>query len=489
MEFLVRGATEFEEPGVCISFDETAEEVSRNVASLGFAVDDLVAAGKLATDYIYIERSLIEETGEYDLEGLFVRLALALESIGAKRVLLDGVETLFAGLSNEAVLRSELRRLFRWLKDHGLTAIVTAERGTSSLTRHGLEEYISDCMILLDHRVSDSVFTRRLRIVKYRGSTHGTNEFPFLIDNTGFSILPVTSLGLNHAVSNERISSGIPALGAMLSGQGYYRGSSILVSGRAGTGKTSMAAHFAAAACARGERCIYFSFQESEQQVVRNMRSIGIDLERWIGRGLLQFLATRPRTLGIEMHLVNMYSVVRRFDPAVVVIDPATSLLNIAGQGETRSLLLRMLDFLKSRQITALLTTLTVGEDTLDQSGLCISSLVDAWLVLRDIENSGERNRGIHILKARGTAHSNQIREFLLTGHGVELRDVYRGRRGCLWALLAPARRPKMRCWLRPRPAKSRLRGSCGNANDAPWRRKSPRLKWNWSGRKTNPAA
>jgi circadian clock protein KaiC len=432
MEFLVRGATEFDEPGVCVSFDETAEELSRNVASLGFPVDDLVAAGKLAIDYIYIERSLIEEAGEYDLEGLFVRLGLAVKSIGAKRVLLDSVETLFAGLSNEALLRSELRRLFRWLKDHGLTAIVTAERGNSSLTRHGLEEYISDCVILLDHRVAESVFTRRLRIVKYRGSTHGTNEFPFLIDQDGFSVVPVTSLGLEHAVSDERVSTGVPALDGMLGGQGYYRGSSILISGKAGTGKTSMAAHFADAACGRGERCIYFSFEESEQQVVRNMRSIGVDLGRWIARGLLQFHATRPTTLGVEMHLVTMYSAIRRFDPAAAVIDPATSMLNVAEQTETKNMILRIVDFLKSRQMTTLLTTLTEAGDSAEQSGLYISSLVDAWLVLREIENSGERNRGIHILKARGTAHSNQIREFLLTSHGIELRDVYLGAEGML---------------------------------------------------------
>jgi circadian clock protein KaiC len=432
MEFLVRGATEFEEPGVCISFDETAEELSRNVASLGFAVDTLIAAGKLAIDYIYIERSLIEEAGDYDLEGLFVRLALAVESIGAKRVVLDSIETLFAGLSNEAVLRSELRRLFRWLKDRGLTAIVTAERGSGTLTRHGLEEYISDCVILLDHRVWENVFTRRLRIVKYRGSTHGTNEFPFLIDSTGFSVLPITSLELNHPVSHERVSSGVPAIDDMLGGQGYFRGSSILISGKAGTGKTSLAAHFAAAACARGERCTYFSFEESEQQIVRNMRSIGIELDRWIERGLLQFHATRPSTLGLEMHLVKMHAILTRFAPQAVVIDPATALLNTTAEAETKSMVLRLVDILKNQQITALLTTLTEGGSALDQSGLYISSLVDAWLILQEIENSGERNRGIYVLKARGTPHSNQIREFLLTSSGVELREVYLGADGML---------------------------------------------------------
>lgn len=432
MEFLVRGATQFDEPGVCISFEETAAELSRNVASLGFDVDALVADRKLAIDYVYIERNLIEEAGEYDLEALFVRIAHAVESVGAKRVVLDSVEALFSGLSGESILRSELRRLFRWLKDRDLTAIVTAERGEGSLTRHGLEEYISDCVILLDHRVTDSVFTRRLRIVKYRGSTHGTNEFPFLIDRAGFSVLPVTSLDLNHAVSEERVSTGIATLDAMLGGQGYYRGSSVLVSGKAGTGKSSLAAQFVEAACARGELCIYFSFEESEQQMVRNMRSIGIDLGKWIERGLLQFRAIRPTTLGLEMHLVQMHAIINRFNSRVVVIDPATALLNSSSEAETTTMVLRLVDFLKSRQITALLTTLNDKTESLDQSGLNISSMVDTWLVLQEIEASGERNRGIYVLKSRGTAHSNQVREFLLTGHGVELRDVYLGGEGML---------------------------------------------------------
>jgi circadian clock protein KaiC len=275
MEFLVRGATEFDEPGVCLSFEENAADLSANVSSLGFDLDDLIARKKLAIDYVHLERSLVEETGEYDLEALFVRIAYAVDSVGAKRVLLDSIESLFAGLENESILRAELRRLFRWLKDRGLTSVITAERGTGSLTRHGLEEYISDCVILLDHRVLESVFTRRLRVVKYRGSTHGTNEYPFLIDNSGISVLPVTSVELKHAVSMEKISTGIPELDTMLGGKGVFRGTSLLISGTAGTGKTSVAAHFVDAACARGERALMFSFEESANQVVRNMRSIG----------------------------------------------------------------------------------------------------------------------------------------------------------------------------------------------------------------------
>ena len=432
MEFLVRGATQYNEPGVCVSFEETAEELAQNVRSLGFDVNALISQKKLAIDYVQIERSMVEETGEYDLEALFVRLGQAVDSIGAKRVVLDSIESLFASLANEAILRSELRRLFRWLKDKKLTAVVTGERGEGGLTRHGLEEYISDCVILLDHRVTETVFTRRLRVVKYRGSTHGTNEYPFLIDQDGISVLPVTSIDLKHAVSDERISTGIPALDCMLGGKGYFRGSSILISGTAGTGKTSVAAHFADAACARGERCIMFSFEESADQVTRNMRSIGINLGRWINKGLLQFHAARPTTFGLEMHLVKMHKIIRNFDPSIVVVDPVTGLIDSGTQAETRSMLLRLIDFLKQKQITALMTTLTGGAAAQEQTEVNISSLVDTWLLLRDIESGGERNRGLYILKSRGAAHSNQIREFLLTDHGVELRNVYLGETGLL---------------------------------------------------------
>ncbi len=431
MEFLVRGATLFGEPGVCISFEEGAEELSRNVASLGFDVDRLIQHKQLAIDYVFLERSLIEETGEWDLEGLFIRLSHAIDSIGAKRVLLDSVESLFAGLANEALLRAELRRLFRWLKEKQLTAIVTAERGEGMLTRHGLEEYISDCVIFLDNRVTETVVTRRMRVVKYRGSTHGANEYPFLIDHTGFSVMPLTSLDLNHAASDERISTGIPALDSMLGGEGYYRGSAILVSGTAGTGKTTIAAQFVSAACARGERCAYFSFEESASQVSRNMRSIGIDLAQWLAKDKLRFSATRPTTFGLEFHLVKMHALIDEFDPAIVVIDPVNSLLGAGTHGETRSMLLRLIDFLKSRGITAVLTTLSSG-DALEETDVDVSSLVDVWLLLRDMERGGERNRALYVIKARGMAHSNQIREFHLTAHGVELQESYLGAAGIL---------------------------------------------------------
>jgi circadian clock protein KaiC len=432
MEFLVRGATEFGEPGVCISFEETAEELSSNVASLGFDLASLVAHKKLAIDHVYLDRSLIQETGEYDLEALFVRLGHAVDSIGAKRVLLDSVEALFAGLDNESVLRSELRRLFRWLKDRNLTAVVTGERGQATLSRHGLEEYISDCVILLDYQVTETVVTRRLRVVKYRGSTHGMNEYPFLIENDGISVLPVTSMYLNHVASSERVSTGVPALDTMFGGKGYFRGNSILVSGTSGTGKTSLTAHFVNAACARGERCVFFSFEESADQLVRNMMSIGIDLGRWVKKGLLHFHAVRPTTFGLEMHLVKIHKIIDEVKPSIVVVDPVTGLLHAGTASETRSILLRLIDYLKDKQITALITTLTSGAIAQEQTEIDISSLVDAWLLLRDIESGGERNRGLYILKARGIAHSNQIREFLLTDHGVELREVYLGEAGLL---------------------------------------------------------
>jgi circadian clock protein KaiC len=432
MEFLVRGATEFDEAGVCLSFEETLNELTANVASLGFDVAALVAQKKLAIDHIVLERSQVEETGEYDLEGLFIRLAHAVDSIGAKRVLLDSIETLFAGLENESILRSELRRLFQWLKERKLTCIITGERGNGTLTRHGIEEYISDCVILLDHRVTETVLTRRLRVVKYRGSTHGTNEYPFLIESDGISVLPVTSAELGHATSNRRVSTGVSAIDDMLGGKGYFRGSSILVSGTAGTGKTSLAAHFVNAACARGERCAFFSFEESPSQIVRNMRSIGIDLARWSDQGLLHFHATRPTMLGLEMHLVKIHKIIKEFAPSIVVVDPVTALLHSGTEFEAKSMLLRLVDFLKKEQITTLMTTLTGGAGIQEHTEVDISSLVDTWLLVRDIESQGERNRGLYILKARGAAHSNQIREFLLTGRGIELRDVYLGEKGML---------------------------------------------------------
>jgi circadian clock protein KaiC len=432
MEFLIRGATEYNEPGVFMAFEETAPELTQNVRSLGFDLDELAEQKKLIIDYVRIERSEIDETGDYDLEGLFIRLAAAIDAVGAQRVVLDTIENLFAGLQNEGILRAELRRLFRWLKDRGVSAVITAERGEGALTRHGLEEYVSDCVILLDHRVTDQVSTRRLRIVKYRGTAHGTNEYPFLIDEDGFSVLPVTSLGLQHEVSNERISSGVPRLDTMLGGEGFFRGTTILVSGTAGTGKTSLAAHVVDAACRRGERCLYFSFEESQGQLIRNMRSIGLNLEQWSKKNLLQFHSSRATFYGLEMHLAIIHKIVQEFQPRVVIIDPIGSLIQAGNRRDAHTMLIRLIDFLKQRQVTAFLTNLTSGGEALEKTDVEISSIVDTWLFMRDIELDGERNRALYVLKSRGMAHSNQLREFLLTEHGVDLLNVYVGPEGVL---------------------------------------------------------
>lgn len=432
MEFLVRGATQFNEPGVFMAFEETTQDLTQNVASLGFDLNDLVKRKKIVLDFVYVEPAELAESGEYDLEGLFIRLGLAIDAIGAKRVVLDTIESLFAGLPNPVILRAELRRLFRWLKDKGVTAVITGERGNGTLTRQGLEEYVSDCVILLDNRVIDEVASRRLRIVKYRGTTHGTNEYPFLIDADGISVMPVTSLGLQHTVSTDRISTGIGRLDAMLGGLGYYRGSSVMVSGRAGTGKSSLAACLAEATCRRGERVIYFSFEESPSQIMRNMRSIGIDLEPWVNKGLLQFQSIRPTFAGLETHLALKYKLISQFKPQVVILDPLNSFVIGGNETEVKSMLIRLVDFLKSRQITGFFTHLTSGVGVLEHTDVAISSLIDTWLLVRDIDSGGERNRALYILKSRGMAHSNQIREFLLTDHGVELSDVYVGASGVL---------------------------------------------------------
>lgn len=431
MQFLVNGAMLYDEPGVFMSFEENETELAENFASLGVDLNALVLQKKISLDYVHLDKSEIAETGEYDLDGLFIRLDYAISSTGAKRVVLDTIEALFAGLSNVLILRAELRRLFRWLKDRGVTTIVTGEQGSGTLTRHGIEEYVSDCVILLDHKVVDQISTRRLRIAKYRGSAHGTNEYPFLIDEQGICIMPITSVGLNASTSTARISSGVGRLDTMLGGQGFYVGSSILISGTAGTGKTSLAASTVDAACRRGERCLYFAFEESRSQIVRNMKSIGIDLEQWISQGLLQFHASRPTLFGLEMHLVSMYKKVNEFKSQIVVLDPISNLTASGNFADVKLMITRMLDFLKNQNITLLLLDLS-SVNSIEQTGIGISSLTDTWITLRDIELNGERNRGLYLLKSRGMAHSNQIREFVLTDHGIELLDVYTGPEGIL---------------------------------------------------------
>ncbi|MBJ6108778.1 circadian clock protein KaiC [Hymenobacter sp. BT523] len=431
IEFLVRGITEFDEPGVLMAFEETAEELAANVASLGFDLKDLQARKMLRVDHVHVDRSEIEETGEYDLEGLFIRLGYAIDSIGAKRVVLDTIESLFSGFPNESVLRSEIRRLFRWLKDKGVTTIITAERGDGTLTRQGLEEYVSDCVILLDNRVIDQITTRRLRVVKYRGSTHGTNEYPYLITGEGISVLPVTSLRLEHQVSNDVVSSGVPALDEMFGRRGFFVGSSVLVTGTAGTAKTTLAASFAQQICHEGKRCLFFAFEESPQQLMRNMASVGIGLENHVAEGRLRIEASRPTLNGLEQHLVTLHRLVKEFRPDAVVIDPITNLITVGNISEVRSMLTRLIDFLKVSGITAYFTALVnggMGRAEMTEEG--VSSLVDTWISVRDLEGVGERNRGLSILKSRGMAHSNQVREFIVTDSGIELLDVVLGPTG-----------------------------------------------------------
>lgn len=426
IEFLVRGAVEFNEPGLFVAFEETSDELAENVASLGFDLKALTARKKLLVDHVRIERSEIQETGDYDLEGLFIRLNHAIDSIGAKRVVLDTIEVLFAGFSNDAILRAELRRLFRWFKEKGVTAIITGERGEGgSITRQGLEEYVSDCVIVLDHRVTEQMSTRRLRLVKYRGSSHGTNEYPFLIGESGISVLPVTSLGLDHDAPLDRASTGVRALDEMMGGKGFYRGSTVLLSGTAGTGKTSVAAAFVDAACRRGEKAVYFAFEESQSQIIRNMRSIGIDLSPWVRKGLLTFHAMRPFRLGLESHLVEMHKAIADFKPRAVVFDPATNFLSVGNDVEVKAMLTRMIDFLKMEGITGLFNSLTTDSTDLEKTKIGISSLMDVWILLEDVETDGDRRRFLRLIKSRGLAHSSRVREFRLSDNGIDLLDVH----------------------------------------------------------------
>lgn len=431
-EFLVRGARQYNEAGVFVTFEETAEDIKKNVASLGFDLNQLIAQKKIVLEHVRVERSEIDENGEYDLEGLFIRLGYAIDTVKAKRVVLDTIEALFSGFTNQAILRAELRRLFGWLKDRGITTVITAERGDGTLTRQGLEEYVSDCVVLLDHRVQGQISTRRLRVVKYRGTTHGTNEYPFLIDEHGVSVMPITAAGMDYEVSHERIPSGVPELDEMLGGSGFYRGSTVLLSGTAGTGKTSMAAHLANSICKSGQRCLYFSFEESRAQILRNMKSIGLDLDRHVRSGLLEFHSTRPTVHGLEMHLVRMHKLIEQFKPEAVILDPISNMRSAGTMDDSANMLIRLIDFLRSRGILGFMINLSGGGKAQEATDEGLSSLVDTWVLLRDVETGGERNRLIYILKSRGMAHSNQVREFLITPQGVRLVPAYLGPSGVL---------------------------------------------------------
>jgi circadian clock protein KaiC len=426
MEFLVHGAVRYGEPGVCMDFEETEEKLRANVASLGFDLRALTKRKKLLVDYVSIERNQIAESGEYNLEGLFIRLAHAVKAIKAKRVVLDSIEALFSGLTDSTMLRAELRRLFHWLEDHKLTAVVTGEAGEHTLTRHGLEEYIADCVIALDHRVTEQISTRRLRVVKYRGTSHGTDEYPFLIDQEGISVVPITSLALAHQALTDRVSTGISTLDKMLGGEGFLRGSSVLVSGTSGTGKSSVAANFASAACARGENCLYFAFEESPSQILRNMRSVGLDLDPWVKKRLLHFHAMRPTSIGLEAHLATVHKLIEEFRPSVVVIDPITNLVSISGTYNVKSMLMRLVDFLKVEQITSMFTNLTFAGDPQERTAAAVSSLMDTWIVLRDNKSNGRPRRELYVLKSRGMAHSREPRELIVSERGIELGNVLR---------------------------------------------------------------
>lgn len=432
MEFLARGVMQYNEPGVLMTFEERPDDLIKNFASLGFDLQELIDRKKLVIDYVSIERAEIEETGEYNLDGLFVRLEYAIDLVKAKRVVVDTIEALFAGLTNDSILRAELRRLFVWLKQKGVTAVITGERGINTLTRHGLEEYVADCVVLLEHSVNERIATRRMRVIKYRGSSHGADEYPFLIDENGISVLPVTSLLLDHEVSSQRISSGVPRLDAMLEGKGFYRGSSILISGTSGTGKSTLAASFAHSACARGEKVLYFAFEEAPRQIIRNMKSVGLNLQSCVDRGVLRIEASRPTMWGLELHLATMHKVIARFKPDVIIVDPISNLTSVGTVNEVRSMLVRLIDFIKNQQITALFTDLITGGGFHEATEVGVSSLMDAWILLKTIEYNGERNRGIYVLKVRGVAHSNQIREFLLTSEGIDIINVYTGPGGVL---------------------------------------------------------
>ncbi|OKH32767.1 KaiC 1 [[Phormidium ambiguum] IAM M-71] len=427
LNFLVSGVVSYSEPGVFVSFEETPDELIQNVRSLGWDLKKLIAEKQFLIDHIQIDPYEIEETGDYNLEALFIRLEQIIDAIAAKRIVLDTIETLFVGLSNATIVRSELQRLFRWLKNKGVTAIITGEKGENTLTRHGLEEYVADCVIRLEQRVQNEIATRRLQIIKYRGSNHGTNEYPFLINEKGISVVPITSVGLDHEISTERISTGIPRLDTMLGGQGYFRGSSVLITGTAGTGKSTIAAHFAQATCSRGERCLYLAFEEAPQQILRNMLSVGLDLHPLVSQGLLKFQAVRPTAFGLEMHLVQIHNLINEFQPNVVIVDPMSNLVLGGNLLQSKSFFMRLIDSLKSQQITVMLTNLVTGNSSLEYTEIGISSLMDTWLELRVIESNGERNRVLYVLKSRGMEHSNQVREFILTKQGIELVNVYLG--------------------------------------------------------------
>ena len=425
IDFLINGAINYKEPGVLMSFEETPDELYQDVASLNLDLRGLVSRKKILIEHVVLERQDVLESG-FNLEGLLVRLEHAIDSIGAKRVVLDSIESLFAGITGAGILRLEIKRLFRWLKKKQVTAIVTGEPAQDSFTRHGIEQYISDCIIFLDNRVKEQISIRRIRVIKYRGSNHGTNEYPFVIDKDGLSVIPITSAGLDQPGTAEKVSTGIPSLDKMFRGgkPGFTRGSTVLASGTAGTGKTSLAAAFAVASCKRGERCLFLSYEESSGQLIQNMSSINIHLEPFVKKGLLKIVSTRPTFFGLEMHLLDLYKLVAEFKPKAVVIDPLTSLIGEGDQREIRSMITRMIDLLKSHGITSFFTSLVSSSAQNDTSGeIGVSSLIDTWIVVRELEEDAgkKRIRGLFIVKSRGTGHESDVHKLILSDNGIKL--------------------------------------------------------------------
>ena len=386
IDFLINGALNYKEHGVFMSFEETPDELYKDVASLNLDLKVLVSQKKIALEHVVLERKDVQEK-DFNLEGLLIRLEHAIESVNAKRVVLDSIESLFAGITDNGILRLEIKRLFGWLKEKQVTAIVTGEPGQDSYTHHGMEQYISDCIILLDNRVDEEVSVRRIRVVKYRGSNHGTNEYPFVIDDDGLSVIPITSAGLDQPGTAKRVSTGISSLDKLFKGVGYTKGSTILTSGTAGTGKTSLAAAFAIETCKRGERCLFLSYEESAGQLTQNMKSIGFNFEPLIKKGLLKIVSTRPTFFGLEKHLLDLYKTIEEFKPKSVVIDPLTSLIGEGSPREVRSMITRMIDVLKTQGITGFFTSLVSSTAQNDTSGeIGVSSLIDTWIVVRELE-------------------------------------------------------------------------------------------------------
>ena len=424
MEYIINGITMFNEPGVFMTFEEQTDELQINVTSMGYNLSKLIADNKIYLEHLHIDHREIQATGKYDIEGLFIRIEMAIEKVKAKRIVLDALDTLFIGLDSQ-ILRSEIKRLFFWLKEKKVTAIITSEVGDIFLTRLGFEEVVADCVIELNNRLNNQISTRRLRIVKYRGSYHSTNEYPFMIDHKGITIFPIISEAPQIIVSNERISSGIKQIDEMLDGRGFYVGSSILVSGSAGTGKSSIAASFIKDVCEKKGTALYCAFEEAPNQIKRNMASIGIFLEPYEKSGNLHFYYSRPTLQTLELHFIAIKKLIKQINPSVVILDPITNLMIENINSDIRTMLTRFVDYLKMEQITVLLTaTLTVSSLELIQSNEGISSMVDTCIMIQEKNIIDSRRRTLYIMKSRGICNSKKEVEFIITSEGISIAPL-----------------------------------------------------------------